>query len=100
MKNINKILLILLITSLLLNGTWFWVFRPMWFPTSVNIPNELQINNFCKNEGYLGGYLDSRICGINEVICLYKLSDAMSRVETTCVNWNKEQVFKWNLLNY
>jgi hypothetical protein len=86
MKN-TKFFVFLLVFSLLANFYWGWFFYPYWFPHSVNIPSQHQINNFCKSKDFDNGWLDSYGCHENQVLCSRKIFDL---VEYKCFEWEKD----------
>jgi hypothetical protein len=80
----EKLIVILLITSLIINIYWGWYFYPIWFPHNVNIPNQRMINNFCKEMGFDSGWLSSTSCEINQVQCEKHIFDM---IKYQCIEW-------------
>jgi len=81
----NKFLVILLVISVIINIYWGWYFYPTWFPHSVNIPNQNQVNNFCKSKSFDYGALSSYSCIENQVHCSRKIFDTF---QYKCFEWN------------
>jgi len=81
----NKLLAILLAISLVANIYWGLYFYPTWFPHSVNIPNQNQVNNFCKSKNFDYGWLSSSSCRENQVQCSRKIFDTF---QYKCFDWN------------
>ena len=53
---------------------------------SVDIPDRLMVNDFCKDSGYDFGWLDSSGCGKNEVRCYRDMGLGVSK--NVCVKWS------------
>lgn len=84
MKKLHILFLVFFVISLIINLYWGWYFYPKWFPHDVNIPNEVQINNFCKEKGFDYGWLSSSSCKENQVQCYKKIFDM---VKYECTDW-------------
>ena len=53
-------------------------------PECINIPDSKQVNNFCKEQGFEYGWMDSVSCGKNQVNCYRKVGQYS---ELKCIDW-------------
>ena len=76
-RMINMSVILLLILSI------FILYSVQQYPASVNIPDDRQVNKYCKNKGFEMGWLNGD-CGANKVTC-YR--EVFNLAEYKCVRW-------------